>query len=274
MEPRYPTALVFPTYRNEWNAHNQSGHSRADVMMWAVRTYRDRYFPHNRTPFFVDGGGANFFEYDVGPEDGKYSGGIIHPERGEGWKTFPSGADMLSLRRDARGMIVGANESMYYISANGRNGTSNTMSWYRPGGRTTNWLDFKGFLDWQLDINAVRDGYDWFNVHDDKGVEGLWNWPRARTEVDDWLAQHLGCGDDCGEPPIDPPPPTDTMIYYDVIIAFGYEAILQRTPKQPGRDAYNPWFRECYADISRECMSPFLDVLARSAEFEAKNVRD
>ncbi|KKK49707.1 hypothetical protein LCGC14_3132360, partial [marine sediment metagenome] len=172
LEPKYPKAMVFPNYRNEIFAHNQSGHTLADVMMWAVRTHRDNYFPHNRTPILVDGGGANSFDYDVGPEDGKYSAGMIHPERGgDDWITFPQPADVRRLRRDARGMPIGANESMYYISANGRNETPNTMSWYRPGGRTADWQKYLRFLNWQLDVNAVRNGYDYFVVHDDKGAQ-------------------------------------------------------------------------------------------------------
>jgi hypothetical protein len=171
-------------------------------------------------------------------------------------------------------MPVGANESMYYISANGRNGTPNTLAWYRPGGRTADFGMYKAFLGWQLDENAVRDGYDYFIIHDDKGAQSDPDWPRRITEVDAWIQANLGNGGAAPEPPTpEPPPPTETLIYYDHLIAFGYELVLQRPPHQEGIDAYTPWFRECYAEPERECMTPFLDVLARSDEYQQKNRR-
>ena len=277
MEPKYPDALVIPNYMNEWTAHWAVPGGRAAALKlvnaWAVRTHRDNYFPHSDAAIMVDGGGANTFDYDVGSGDGEYRSGMIHPERGgDEWKTFPRAADMARLRRDARGQPVGANESMYYISANGRNEKPDTRSWYRPGGRTSNLGDYIEFLTWQLDPNAVRDGYDYFIIHDDKGTQANKCWPSCMTEIDRWIQTNLGNGGTV-PPPVDPPPPEEQILYYDGLIEFGYEVVLRREPGQEGLDVYNEWFRKCMEVPERECMTPFLDVLARSDEYESKHTR-
>lgn len=289
MEAKYPRALIIPNYMNEWTAHwaVDGGRSAALKMVndWAVRTHRDNYFPHSDAAIMVDGGGANQADYDVGSGDGQYRSYIIHPERGgRAWITYPQPADMKRMRR-GHNQPVGANESQYYISANGRgcnaeglNCKPNTMHWYRPGGRTANWGDYEQFLNWQLDVNAVRDGYDYFLIHDDKGTQSIACWPRCMTEIDRWIQVNLGNG---GGPPVDPPtdPPTDppptpgTMRYYDDVIEHGYQMILRREAEPAGLDVYNEWFRECMADESRDCVTPFLDVLARSDEYISNNTR-
>ena len=86
------------------------------------------------------------------------------------------------------------------------------------------------------------------------------DWPRKETRLEKWTREYFGTG------PSEPPdPPADPVLHYDQLIEFGFELVLRREPGQIGVDVYNPWFRDCYADESRECMNPFLDVLARSA---------
>ncbi len=292
MEEKYPESAIIVNYMNEWTAHWPVEGGRAAALklvnIWAARTHRDNYFPHSDAAIMVDGGGANSFDYDVGSGDGRYRSGMIHPERGgDEWITFPRAVDMTRLRRDARGQPVGANESMYYISANGRgcnaeglNCKPNTLHWYRPGGRTANWSEYEQFLNWQLDVNAVRDGYDYFIIHDDKGTQSISTWPAAMTEVDRWIQANLGNGGTPPpvDPPIDPPPPVDPpptgdVLYYDDIIELGYQTILRREADEAGLAIYNDWFRECYEDESLICYTPFVDVLARSDEYKSKNTR-
>lgn len=301
MEAKYPRAVVIANWMNEWSAHSQA--TVDDVNMWAVRTHRDNYFPHSDHPIMVDGGGANRAAYDVGREDGKYRSYQIHPERGAGWETYPSPAEMQRLRNDARGMPVGANESMYYVSANGRNGTENTLGWYRPGGRTANFADYKKFLDWQLDINAVRDGFDYFIIHDDKGAQSQKSWPRGMTEVDRWIMANLGgntpppptcdpvalqaeaeaacaphavgsldtvaCTWTCNEPP----PPGD--LEYDHVINSAFSRILLRDADLEGLSAYNEWLIECFAQAHEwqteyHCLAIMDEALVRSDEYADK----
>ena len=290
MEVKYPDATIIVNYMNEWTAHWPVEGGRAQALKyvndWAIRTHRDNYFPHSDAAIMVDGGGANAFDYNVGSGDGVYRSGMIHPERGgTEWKTFPSNADMQRLRQDARGQPVGANESMYYISANGRgcnaeglNCKPNTLNWYRPGGRTANWADYEQFLNWQFDANAVRDGYDYFIIHDDKGAQSIRDWPALLTEVDRWIMNNIGNGGTTppvDPPPVDPPvdPPEPTQTYYDNIIQHGYDTILGRPSGEEGLAVYNDWLRKCYLDESRQCFTFFVDVLARSQEYMEKNTR-
>jgi len=131
MAEKYPLALIIPETRNEWNAHNQSGHTLHDVNMWAERWDRDHYW--DGAPKIVDG---SSIAYQVGPEPGKYRAGIIHPRRDRGWENFPNAAELAQLRRDARGMPIGFNESMFIVEIEDK---ARMEQWYRAGGRTTDW---------------------------------------------------------------------------------------------------------------------------------------
>lgn len=266
MEAKYPRALIIPNLMNEWNAHSRV--TLHEVNMWAVRWHRDNYFPHSDAPIMVDGGGSNEAPYEIGPEDGNYRSLQIHPDRGAGWDTFPQPADVRRLRTDARGMPIGANESMYYVSANGRNGTVNTLSWYRPGGRTAAWELYEGFLNWQLDSNAVRDGYDYFIIHDDKGAQSQRCWPRCMTEVDQWIQTNLGNGGGSVEPP---PAPTPTL-EYEHLINSAYLHILLREADPAGLLDYNNYLKACFAQeqdwgVEYHCLSIMNEALVRSDEY-------
>ncbi len=189
---KYPRALIIPNLRNEYNAHNQSGHTLADVNMWAVRWDRDEYWID--APFIVDPGGGNVFEYEVGPEPGRYNAGMVHPDRGEGWERFPNPSQIQRLKDDARGMPVGFTESMYYVEAIDR---PRAERWYRRGGWTTNLQQYKSF------VKHALQQVDYFIIHDEKGAQSDPDWPRPMTRLEEWLAEEFS-----GTPP--PPPPSTT----------------------------------------------------------------
>ncbi len=195
----YPRSLIIPSMRNEIFAHNESGHTLNDVNMWAVRWDRDEYW--NGAAKIVDHGGQNYFEYDVGPEAGKYRAGMIHPDRGDGWERFPSPPQLEQLRRDARGMPVGFTESMYYVEPEDRDRAND---WYRnPSGWTSNWPQYKRFLE-----HAIPK-VDYFIIHDEKGAQCDPNWPRPETRVEAWAREYFGTGGGPDPPPPDPPDPPD-----------------------------------------------------------------
>lgn len=240
----YPRALIIPNLRNEWNAHNYSRHTLHEVNMWAVRWHRDQYTPGWDAPITVDGGGANRFDYDVGPGPGKYRAGFIHPERGEGWEHFPSAADVAALRRDARGMPIGFNESMYYVEhPNPQHG----RAWYGAGGWTSDFRKYVTFLE-QAPFRV-----DYFIIHDEKGVQCDPEWPVRETKVEAW-AREMFEG-------TNPQP----RMRYESIIALGYRDILGRDPDQGGLEAYN------YAIENGMTEAQFREHLLRSDEFEEKN---
>lgn len=178
----YPQALIIPNCRNEWNAHNKTGHSLADVNMWATRWERDQYWPGSQP--IVDGGGGNMFDYAVGGP-GKFAMGLVHPDRGSGWENLvPSVVN--NLRAVSRGQPVGFNESMYYVEPEDR---ARAEQWYRAGGWTTDWAKFRKFTE------AALEHCDYHIIHDEKGVQCDPEWPRAQTR----LEAHFG--------PSGPPPP-------------------------------------------------------------------
>lgn len=190
----YPRALIIPSMRNEWDAHNESGHTLYDVNQWAVRWDRDDYWPEAAK--IVDPGGGNEFTYEVGPEDGKYRAGMIHPDRGDGWERFPDSANLSRLRQDCRGMPLGFTESMYYVEPED---VQRATRWYRASGWTTDWGKYETFLD------HVEGKVDYFIIHDEKGAQSDPAWPRAETRVDAWARNKFG---GVGPPP--PPPPLET----------------------------------------------------------------
>jgi len=225
-------------------------------------------------PFIIDQGGGNTFDYDVGPEPGKFDLGAVHPARDPGrWRDFPTDEQAARLRRDSRGQPWGITEYMYYVEPEDR---TRGLRWYRtnargePAGWTT---DCQAVID--IGLRAERKGAAWIVVHDEKGVETLVDWPRRETCIDRWALEHLA-----GQPsePTEPPPPTDTVLRYDRLIHHGYQVALGRDADVGGLATYNEWFAECYEhydqlDQQRNCFAPFLDVLAASDEFREENTR-
>jgi hypothetical protein len=288
MAEKYPLALIIPETRNEWNAHNQSGHTLHDVNMWVVRWHRDNYWTAYDAAVIVDG---SSIAYQVGSGDGKYRAGMIHPRREGKWQRFPNDEELEKLRDDANGMPVGFNESMMYIEPEDKDRAS---QWYRSGGRTTDWDKYLKFL------NHVEGRIDYFIIHDEKGVQCNKDWPRPMTRIDQWALNKFGgvceelpecintggiwneeiCGCNCpGEKifiedkgcvdrPLPPPPPPPS---YDHIINASYERILLRPADPKGLEVYNKWLAECYADIDgKACIAQFEDVLVKSNEYNNK----
>jgi len=306
MAEQYPQALIIPETRNEWNAHNQSGHTLNDVNMWAERWFRDHYW--DSAVLIVDG---SSIAYRVGPTGNKYRAGMIHPprsssllsklatvlsfgvykSRARGWETFPNDEELATLRRDARGMPVGFNESMYIVEIEDE---ERMKQWYRSGGRTTDWDKYLQFL------NHVEGRIDYMIVHDEKGVQCNKDWPRPMTRVDLWALEKFGgvceeltecvdtggtwnderCTCNCEEgkmfiigegcviiPPPPPPPPPS----YDHIINASYEKILLREADPVGLRVYNKWIAECLTDKERKgCLAQFEDALTVSKEYKNK----
>jgi len=196
LNEQYPDALIIPNVRNEWNAHNESGHSLADVNMWAFRWDRDDYTSNYMRPVVCPGGG-NTFTYDVGPEPGKFAMGLIHPDRGDDWWNAPN---MATLRRDARGMPVGFNESMYWVEP--RN-ADRAMGWYRNReGWTHNAARMEEWI-----ANAV-DACDYFILHDEDGVSCNVDSTPGPTLADRVFGSGGGSNPPIPPPPEPPTPPT------------------------------------------------------------------
>ncbi len=278
LQKEFPQANIVMSAINEFDAHSP-GWSVAKLNLVAVRADRWKH-PDGRTvvgcsappgfeaeqwpcgPLVADGGGGNTFEFDVGPEPGKLDLGALHPERDENWFRFPNSIQKAGIVKDSRTQPWAFTESMFLVELED---IERGRRWYPGHGDrwTTSWTKYEQFL-----AHVEDAGIPWMCVHDEKGVETKVGWPRAETRVDRWAREHLG-----GEPPPPPPPPPEPVLHYDHLIEFGFLLVLERPPGQIGADVYNPWFRECYADKSRECMNPFLDVLARSDEYEGKNTR-
>lgn len=285
LQKKYPRARIVMNAINEWNAHSRW--TLAEVNMLAVRADRWKH-PNGQTavgcsapppyeaeqwpcgPLIVDGGGGNTFEFDVGPEAGKFDLGAVHPDRGEGWERFPTQAQQQRLVIDSRGQPWGITEFMYLCEpgeeARRARGNQNCGNWYGIGGWT---VDTEKYAANLAHLKAIKAPY--VVVHDECGVGSILGWPVADCWVDRWARANLP---NAGPPP-EPPEPTPTAVYYDRLIEFGYMTVLGRsTANDPAAlETYNPWFRDCIADPARSCVTPFLDVLARSQEFQEKNTR-
>lgn len=275
LQQEFPRANVLMSGINEYNAH-APGWSVAKLNLVAQRADRWKH-PDGRThigctapagfeseqwpcgPLIADPGGSNTFEYDVGPEPGKLDAGAIHPERDDNWFRFPNPSQKVRLVTDSRGQPWIFTESMFLVELED---IERARRWYPGEGDrwTTSWPKYSAFL-----AHVEAQGIPYFCVHDEKGVETVVGWPRAETRVDRWAREHLGGSL--------PPPPPEPAIYYDNMIEFGYLVVLTRTADPVGLEIYNSWFRECYDAPERDCMTPFLDVLARSNEYREKNTR-
>ena len=176
----YPKALVIPNVRNEWNAHNKTGHTIDQVNMWANRWERDMYWADSQ-PVVCPGGG-DMYTYAVGrPGSGRYAMGLIHPERQPNSREWWQLPNITRLRDRSNGMPVGFNESMYFVEVEDR---ERAQKWYRhPGGWTTDWPHYKTFVE--RAIGAV----DYFILHDEKGLQCNTEWPRRLTRVEAYFGE-------------------------------------------------------------------------------------
>jgi len=182
----YPKALIIPNVRNEWNAHNKSGHSLNDVNMWAFRWERDEYW-HN-APLLVDPGGSDTFTYKVGGDG--YSAAMIHPDRDKGWETAPQRLEK-PLRAASFGRPIGFTESMYLVE---KEDLERAREWYRPAGWTTDFTKYKIFL------KLAEHYIDYLVIHDEKGVQCDPDWPRPLTQLEKYFTKDT--------PPTPEPDPT------------------------------------------------------------------
>lgn len=238
----YPQALIIPETRNEWNAHNQAGHSLSEVNMWAYRWERDEYWDGVRP--ICSGGGENDFDYAVGGP-GKYAMGLIHPERGENW-WYIKPETVFRLREKANGYPIGANESMYYVEKEDRERASR---WYRVGGWTTDWARYEQFA---VDMLAK---FDYIIFHDEKGVQADVSWPREETRLEKWARAKWGVA----------PPPPKPKLRFERVISQAYKEILGRAPDEDGLRHYNNLM---HGGLTEAHMR---ESMLRSAEYAAKN---
>lgn len=276
LQQEFPQANIIMSAINEYNAHAQ-GWDTVRLNLVAVRADRWKH-PDGRTsvgctapagfepeqwpcgPLIADPGGSNIFEYDVGPEPGKFDAGMVHPERDDGWEKFPSAQEKARLVADSRGQPWGFTESMYYVEPED---LERARGWYPGHGDrwTTDWTKYEAFLGHVEDM-----GIPYFVIHDEKGTESVSGWPRAETRVDRWAREHLG-----GEPPPPPPPP---VLVYDPIIDGVYRLILGRGADGNGLAAYNQWMAECVPDRGLPaCIDALQVVLFESEEYRRKWTR-
>lgn len=282
LQQEFPQANVIMSVINEVTAH-APGWDISKLNLVAVRADRWKH-PDGRTvvgcsapagfnpeqwpcgPLIADGGGANAFDFDVGPEPGKLDMGAVHPERDANWFRFPNAQQKAQLVRDSRGQPWGFTESMFYIEPEDE---QRARGWYGhwnadEGCCTTSWDKYAAFL---AHVEAMEIPY--FVVHDEKGVETKVGWPRERTRVDLWAIEHLG-----GTEPPPPSPPPEPMLVYDPIIDGVYRLIFARPVGPPGLATYNPWMSECVPDRGlSECIDALELVLFKSTEYRERFTR-
>jgi hypothetical protein len=212
LQKKYPKALIVPETRNEWNAHAQT--PLQDVNMWAERWWRDQYWPN--APLIVSPGGSNVPTYKIGGNG--YRAAIIHPERGAGWENVPNNTSA-NLRRLAKGLPIGYNESMYLVE---KEDLDRVRQWYRPSGWTADFGKYKRFFE-----NA-RDHIDYFIVHDEKGAQCDPEWPRPSTRLERYIKATYGTGEVEPDPdpeptpdPIEPPPGNQWKMLFELLKLLG-----------------------------------------------------
>lgn len=285
LQIEFPRALIIFNVINEWNAHSEWELAGVDgVNMLAVRADRWKHVESGQTklshtspgPGFeaeqcpecvviVDGGGGDTFDYEVGPEPGKFHGGFVHPSRDADWFTFPNAQQKQALVTDSRGMPWGITESMYYVEpedeARGR-------QWYRTSGDTLNgWTTNFGLYSQFLNHHKTA-GMAYDVVHDEKGTECDTQWPRPMTRVDQWALENLG------GVILPPPPPPPTLVHYDHVIEAMYQKILKRGVDPTGLQIYNEWLRGCFADPRQSlCLAQVENSLVTSAEYNIRFTR-
>lgn len=278
LQKEFPQANILMSAINEGNAH-APGWTIAKMNLVAVRADRWKH-PDGRTfvgcadsvsdtagafepeqwpcgPLIADLGGSNTFDYDVGPEPGKFDMGAVHPERDDGWERFPNEQQKAVLVRDSRGQPWGFTESMYYVEAED---LDRARGWY-PGHEdrwTSDWTKYVSFLG---HVEAM--GVPYFVAHDEKGAGTVRGWPRAETRVDRWAKKHLGGAD--------PEPPPPKVLVYDPIIDGVYRLILARSADPGGIAAYNPWMGVCVAERPLPaCIDALELVLFESGEYRER----
>ncbi len=283
LSEEFPRAAFVVSAINEWDAHNQVGYSLAQINQLAQRWYRwvSPDGQQKRVAFeapgpgwkpeqwpeamlIVDHGGRDAFDYDCGPEAGKFQMGAIHPERkgadGRAWWEMPE-ALFAELRRDAREAPIGATESMYFVSKAG------TEGWYRgPDGWNNDAALQLRFYENSLE-RGPENAFDYFIVHDDIGAQTDASW-NPGSAWEGMLAEMFGGGVGPEPPPPEPPPPPgQKQVTFVHVIAYAYREILEREPDRAGLEHYDA---RMLAGLTEAGMR---EALLRSPEFAEKNQR-
>ncbi len=273
----YPGATVIIEARNEWQAHNLHGTTLHQVNMWAerfrrwewdgqgdrpwefshapIKNYVCRQFPE--APFIVDNSmdGVN-----VGREPRNFSEMNMHPTRSGDWWTMEiikriddQIYTMEQFKADARGAPTSFNESKMWVdpedlprilgqeTVDGRTGATNA-AWYHAWSYTS---DIGKYNLW-LDNCTSPGGVKRFTVHDEKGMQTIYDWPRAETLLEAVLRERFGSSSPeppSPEPPGPPEPPTPARVDYRPAIDMKYQHVLGRKPEQ-----YDPPGYEYYQD--------------------------
>lgn len=270
LQVKYPRAAFVLRGRNEWRAHQGFPVTLNNVNSWATRMYRwkkdDATSVAFESPgngwvaeqwpeafFIVDRGGGNGFDYDVGPEAGKYKLGNIHIERkGAAWDWRSPVPQMSQLRTDARGQPVGSNENMYAVTKSG------TLGWYRNANGYNVVFSDKGLADQMKFYENNVPIFDYFCVHDDIGKKANATWNKD-SKFEGALAEFFG-----GQV-VDPPPPPPETFLFQVPIELAFKQILGRDADFSGLESYNKLMAEGLTE------SGMREFLIRSQEFERKN---
>lgn len=284
LQEKYPNAAIIVNACNEWDAHNEVGVDLHEVNQWAQRCSRwvspdgmkkaisfeapGPGWEAEGWPsafFIVDHGGQDTWDYDVGPEAGKYKMGALHPQRKGNASTRFEGRDwwyvpeswLRQLRDDARGQPLGATESMFFVSRAG------TEGWY---GNVNGW---NNDADLQLTFyeNMTRHGaFDCLVVHDDVGAQTDPSWAMRFPSCARWEAElREFLGTPAGPPAPPPPPPGPKQTTYAAVIAYAYRELLGREPDRSGLEYYDLLMATGSSEAQMR------EHLIRSAEFAEKN---
>lgn len=286
LQVRYPRAAFIFSTRNEWEVLNNTGHTLAQVNDWAERFYRWKFDDPNVKPAMsfespgagwtpeqwpegfciVDEGGDDSFNYDVGPEPGKYKLGAVHPRRkGGGWHKRIDWWDvspewMADLRVDARGQPIGFTESMFLRSKAGIEG------FYR---NRNGWNDDIALQLKFYEQCEQEHGPDLWYVHDEIGTQSDPYWD-SNSRWEAALAEFMG-GVAGGV--ILPPPPA-RMLRYVGLIQLDAMALLGHPLTDAADIAFrNERFRLFYEEGRPDGWSQekHREILIRSPEFKEDN---
>ena len=285
LQEKYPRAAVIVNACNEWDAHNEVGVTLGECNQWAQRCARwvgpdgskkvsftspgPGWEPEGWPEAFiiVDHGGQDTFDYDVGPEAGKYKMGALHPQRKgaastrfgarEWWEVPPTW--VARVRNDSRSQAIAATESMYFVSRAG------TEGWY---GNVNGW---NNDADLQLTFyeNMIRPGaFNYFIVHDDIGAQTDASWAARFPSCARWEGElHEFLGTTAGPPPPtpEPEPPLPKKLSFGRVIKPAYREILGREVDASGLEHYSELMRQGLSEADMR------ESLLRSPEYAEEN---
>lgn len=133
-QQQFPNAVVMINVRNEWDAHNQTRTSLAEVNKWGERFYRWKRKNQFKVSFvdpgggflpeqwpegvaIIDHGGRNDIQYKAGTRAGVFQMAAVHLTRGRGWEKIPLDPKIVKkLKEQAHRAPLAITESMYYLN--------------------------------------------------------------------------------------------------------------------------------------------------------------